>query len=261
MFELKYIICGIFVGFMTGLTGIGGGSLMAPILISFMGVAPTTAIGTDLFFAFFTKLPSVALLSHKKFVKWKIVFWLMLGSIPATLVVIALETWLHVARSNNRVITFGMGIIIIVSAVFYLAISTLKTLHKDNNPVIIKSRAKKGMTVVLGGVIGTMVTLTSIGAGTLGTSVLMLYYPRLPVINLIATELAHIMPVIFLAALAYAFWGVVDTKLLLNLIIGSIPASYIGSTLASKMPQKLLTVLVVALLIILASRMLYSVCC
>jgi uncharacterized membrane protein YfcA len=244
MLEYKFILSGAFVGFMTGLTGIGGGSLMTPILVLILGFSPNTAVATDLLFAAFTKTMSVYSFAKQKRINWKIVFLLACGSIPsACLTLLFLRLGHFDTHAKNIFMQKAIGIAIICSVVFYLCADVMKKYTSchfffDKLKLNIK---KTGLVVVLGAFIGCIVIVL---------------YRELPPVSIIATELAHAFPLALIAGLIYGLTGHINLHLLTCLLIGSLPAAYIGSALAGKMPQKLIVTLLLILLVSMSIKML-----
>lgn len=241
-FQYPYALAGLLVGFVVGLTGVGGGSLMTPILIHF-GVSPASAVGTDLLYAAITKAGGVHVHHKKRNIDWHITLLLTMGSVPAAL----LTLWfLHSSgldtEAVNNVIKTSLGWAILFTALAILFKQRIMDYSHRNDVWITRmSRKQQNIaTVITGLVLGAVVTLTSIGAGALGTVVLFLLYPLLPTVKLVGTEIAHAVPLTLVAGLGHASFGNVDWSLLLNLLAGSLPGIYIGSHLAHKAADKYL---------------------
>ncbi|MET0357304.1 MAG: sulfite exporter TauE/SafE family protein [Cellvibrio sp.] len=241
-FQYPYALAGLFVGFVVGLTGVGGGSLMTPILLQF-GVPPASAVGTDLLYAAITKAGGIHVHHKKRNIDWRITFVLALGSVPAAL---ATLWWLHSSSMDtatlNKVIRTSLG-----WAMFFTALAILfkqKIMDYSHRKDIWLTRMNRKQqeiaTFITGLLLGAIVTLTSIGAGALGTVVLFLLYPLLPTVKLVGTEIAHAVPLTLVAGLGHASFGNVDWGLLVNLLIGSLPGIYIGSHLAHRAADKYL---------------------
>jgi len=245
MNDIGFVIAGFVVGTVVGLTGVGGGSLMTPILIFFFGVKPYMAVGTDLLFAAFTKLGGTVTLARKKLVPWKVVASLCAGSIPASLFTL----WvLHdVGQATDSVqkimtTTLGVALMLTAAATLYKAIrgkQLPRQLSAEDEAVALQPR-HPALPVLLGAVIGTLVTLTSVGAGAIGVSALLLLYPRLPLPRIVAADIAYAVPLTLVAGLGHASLGAVDWPLLLNLLAGSLPGIWLGSRLVTKTPDRLI---------------------
>lgn len=238
-FQLGFIVSGLAVGFVVGLTGVGGGSLMTPILLWF-GIPPTTAVGTDLLYAAFTKMGGVFVHHRKKNINWSITAWLSLGSVPAAL----LTLWiLHSIKTDitaiNVIIKYSLGWALLLTSVAVLFKKKLLVLSQKHagDKFHSESKTQNLLTVAIGVLLGTTVTLTSIGAGALGTVTLFFLYPLLPTPRLVGTEIAHAVPLTLVAGLGHATMGNLDFVLLSQLLIGSLPGIYIGSMMSGKVPD------------------------
>jgi uncharacterized membrane protein YfcA len=245
MLDIGFVFAGFVVGLIVGLTGVGGGSLMTPILIFFFGIKPYLAVGTDLLFAAVTKAGGTLSLARQRLVPWRVVLTLSAGSLPAA----ALTLWgLHSVGPSSpqveRLMTFTLGIALLLTAVAML----IKAIRGPRAPVQRELEAAQdptqgrnpGLTVLLGAVIGLLVTLTSVGAGAIGVSVLLLLYPRLPLPRIIASDIAYAVPLTLLAGLGHASLGSVDFPLLLTLLCGSLPGIWLGSRLITRTPERII---------------------
>lgn len=234
--EFGYIFAGFLVGLLVGLTGVGGGSLMTPILVLFFHIKPAFAVGTDLLYASVTK--SVGIFAHGKLgnIDWKIVRLLAYGSLPASILTTLYLRELNIA-SDAAVdsIKFWLGIALIVTSFSVLFRNQLAAFSKKEH--LINAEWTPYLTVILGLILGFLVTLTSVGAGALGVTALLIIYPRRPITTIVGTDVAHAVPLTLLAGLGHASIGTVDYKLLGVLLIGSIPGIWIGSHLSSKIAE------------------------
>ena len=241
-FEIGLVIAGLTVGFIVGLTGVGGGSLMTPILLWF-NIPPSTAVGTDLLYAAFTKTGGIYAHNKKSNINWVITGWLSLGSIPAAL----LTLWiLHSIKTDvtalNAIIKHSLGWALLftsIAIVFKKRLLVFSQKHAGDK-FHSESKTQNLLTVAIGVMLGAMVTLTSIGAGALGTVTLFFLYPLLPTPRLVGTEIAHAVPLTLVAGIGHASMGNLDYGLLGQLLIGSLPGIYIGSMLSGKVPDLLL---------------------
>ena len=241
-FELGYAIAGLIVGFTIGMTGIGGGSLMTPILLYF-NVPASTAVGTDLLYAAFTKTVGVAAHQRQTNIEWRIVLMLSLGSVPASL--LALLCMHYIGFSSSHVdmlirITLGAMLIFTATVIVFKQPLLAYSQKKDIALVRLPPRQRDIATVITGVVLGAAVTVTSIGAGALGTMALFMMYPLLATSRMIGTEIAHAVPLTLIAGIGHAGFGNVDYGLLANLLIGSVPGIYVGSRLTGAIPDKAL---------------------
>jgi uncharacterized membrane protein YfcA len=258
-----YIVSGLLVGFLVGLTGVGGGSLMTPLLVYLFGFAPKAAVGTDLLFAAITKTGGV-FVHHGKHgsVEWKIVRQLCLGSIPAALgVLYLLENVFTKDESVTAVITTSLGVSLIFTSLALFLRKRLTTRRKQDAIAIQRlthaerfGRWQGLITVLLGFFLGALVTLSSVGAGALGTMALLFLYPRLATVRIVGTDLAHAIPLTAVAGLGHMHMGNVDLELLGSLLIGSLPGIYLGSHLSASIPEKILRPLLATLLMIIGVK-------
>ncbi len=238
-FQYGLIIAGLTVGFIVGLTGIGGGSLMTPILLWF-GIPPTKAVAVDLLYAAVTKTGGVFVHNKKKNIDWTITGWLVLGSIPASL----LTLWiLHSMKTDttamNATIKYSLGWALLftsIAIIFKTKILAFSQKHAGDK-FHKESKTQNTLTILIGVMLGAVVTLTSIGAGALGTVTLFFLYPLLPTPKLVGTEIAHAIPLTLVAGLGHASMGNMDFSLLGQLLIGSLPGIYFGSMLSGKVPD------------------------
>ncbi|WP_296680319.1 sulfite exporter TauE/SafE family protein [Novosphingobium sp.] len=254
--DLPHALAGLLVGFLVGLTGVGGGSLMTPLLVLVFGVSPATAVGTDLLYAAITKTIGSAVHGVKETVDWKIVRRLATGSLPAAgATLIALNTFLKVGQNTNAVILDVLGAMLILTAIGILFQRRLLAYGATHHPPVLAEYALVP-TIVLGAALGVLVTLSSIGAGAIGMTVLLMLYRRLPVLRLIGSDIAHAVPLALVAGMGHWFIGGVDATLLLNLLLGSIPGVIAGSLLASRAPDTFLRPALAAVLVLSGYKLL-----
>ena len=238
--DLLHAAAGLLVGLLVGLTGVGGGSLMTPLLVLVFGVSPQTAVGTDLLYAAITKITGSAVHGWRDTVDWKIVRRLAYGSIPAALLtLVALSYVGKVGASSEHVILLSLAGLLAITSLTVLFRSRLITFSQELDPLDPPFKVLAG-TTVLGAVIGVAVTVSSVGAGAIGMTVLLMLYPRLPVVRIVGSDIAHAVPLALIAGTGHWLIGDVDTVLLVNLLIGSIPGVIIGSLLSTRAPDRLL---------------------
>ncbi len=238
---ITYILAGAGVGFAVGLTGVGGGSLMTPLLIMFNFPAHI-AIGTDLIYAAGTKTSGIIAHAKQATVNWEIVLRLSMGSIPASLITIyLLKNIFGNPESYQHILLSTLGFMLIATAVVILIKPMLSKSYKLSNKDFNWLKNHQGkLTILVGFILGICVTLTSVGAGAFGAAVLMLLYPRLNSVTIIGTDIAHAVPLTLIAGLGHMQLGNVDFVLLSSLLIGSIPAIHFGSKLSKKLPNHVL---------------------
>ena len=255
--QLVYIIAGLAVGFIVGLTGVGGGSLMTPILLQF-GITPTSAVGTDLLYAAITKAGGIHVHHKKKNIDWRITGWLALGSVPAAGLILI---WLHYMKSDmdslNAIIKTTLGYALVLTAVAILFKRKIFDYSKKNDLWVTRMNHRQQFvaTVVTGVILGVIVTITSIGAGALGTVALFMLYPLLPTVRLVGTEIAHAVPLTLVAGMGHAGLGNVDWGLLANLLMGSLPGIYFGSHLANRVADHWLHPALAIMLMVVGSKL------
>jgi uncharacterized membrane protein YfcA len=250
-----YSLSGLFVGMLVGMTGVGGGSLMTPLLILFFGIHPGTAVGTDLLYASVTKGVGTTVHSIARSVDWRIVYRLALGSIPATAVTIyGLALLGPASAATSALITLVLGV-----ALFFTAFALL-----FRNPIVrlyasrvgeVSDKSTTTATIITGIVLGTLVSISSVGAGALGVTALLLLYPKLPMVRIVGSDIAHAVPLTLVAGIGHWFLGSLDWFLLLSLLAGSIPGIVIGSYIATRVSENLLRVLLAVVLAVVATRL------
>lgn len=240
MSEFYYSLAGALVGFLVGMTGVGGGSLMAPILVLGFGFAPAMAVGTDLWFATVTK--SVGGLVHRRFGSpdWTVIGRLALGSVPAAVLTLAYLGFVQSGKLDAALLMKLLGAMLVLTAIL------VPVKHIIHSPVT-RLRAMLGVrlgtvqwaaTVAAGALVGCLVTLTSIGAGALVAVVLMLLYPlRLNTRSLVGSDIVHAIPLALIAAMGHSWLGNVDWGLLGMLLIGSVPGVVAGSFAAGRVSE------------------------
>lgn len=253
--DWAYSISGFLVGVLVGLTGVGGGSLMTPLLVLLFGVAPATAVGTDLLYAAITKSGGVVVHGLNKTIDWRIVRRLALGSVPATAATIALLAHLGVdGHSKHSLISTTLGVALVLTAV---SLIFRKALLERLAPAMeqLTEGQRAALTTLLGLFLGVFVSISSVGAGAIGVTVLLLLYPRAPLVRIVGADIAHAVPLTLIAGLGHWYLGSVNWPILLSLIVGSLPGIAIASQLASRAPDKLLRPLIATTLAIVGLRL------
>jgi uncharacterized membrane protein YfcA len=240
-FNPLYSLSGFVVGGLVGFTGVGGGSLMTPILVLLFGIAPTTAVGTDLLYAAITKSNGTLVHSLNGTVDWRVTRRLACGSVPATVLTLVTLSWLgkSAGHAANGLITSALGFALILTAVAILFrrwILDYIARHLDN----MSERRTRALTVTLGAFLGVLVSISSVGAGAVGMTILLALYPRLPTVRLVGSDIAHAVPLTFVAGFGHWLMGGVDWLLLFSLLIGSLPGIAIGSHFAARVPDHFL---------------------
>jgi len=257
--ELGCVVAGLVVGFIVGMTGVGGGSLMTPILLWF-GINPATAVGTDLLYAAITKSTGVWVHKKNDNIDWGVTGWLTLGSVPAVAATLWFLGTLHAApEAMNSVIKHALGVVLLLTALaVFFKQRLLDFAHRRAGGHYQPQGVKlNSLTVLTGIVLGTMVALTSIGAGALGTVALFILYPLLPTRRLVGTEIAHAVPLTLVAGLGHASMGNMDWGVLGWLLVGSLPGIYIGSQLTGRVPDSVLRPCLALMLLVAGSKLVF----
>jgi uncharacterized membrane protein YfcA len=240
--DLIAIVSGFGIGAIVGMTGVGGGSLMTPLLLSVFKLNPAVAIGTDLWFACITKTAGSASHHLSGHVEWRITALLLAGSIPASLATVALMHYTGITKGWASALTFSLGIALLLTAVTVAYKQVWHAVGLRLERWLPENR-KAPLTVFCGLILGVLVSLSSIGAGAIGATLIMLMYPRLPSHRIVGTDIAHAVPLTLVAGIGHATLGHVDWVLLGSLLIGSIPGIWIGAQLTRKMPEKIVRTL------------------
>jgi uncharacterized protein len=242
------ILAGFAVGAIVGMTGVGGGSLMTPLLIGVFKLNPALAIGTDLWFAAITKTGGAVAHARHGQVDWAITRRLLVGSLPAAVATIGLMHFTGVTKGWASALTLSLGIALLLTAVvvFYRQAWTAVGLKLER---WLPEHRKPALTVASGAILGVLVTLSSIGAGALGATLILLLYPRLAAHRLVGTDIAHAVPLTLVAGIGHATLGHVDWALLGALLIGSLPGIWLGAQLTRRMPERLVRGLLCASLV------------
>ncbi len=231
-----YPVVGLVVGVVVGLTGVGGGSLMTPALVFIFRVPLSLAIGTDLIFASVTKMAGVAAHGARGNVNWRIVMRLGAGSLPASIATIYVMSQLRAhGKPLDGIILPLLGISLVATAGAVLL--RKRILAAGGKMFELSEQTSNRFATAVGVVLGIMVTLTSVGAGAIGVAALMLLYPKLRGAEVVGSDLAHAIPLVTVAGLGHLQLGNIDYRLLVGLLVGSIPGIYIGSTVSSRLPE------------------------
>jgi uncharacterized protein len=261
-FDPRLSVAGALTGTLVGLTGVGGGSMMTPILLLFFGTAPLAAVGTDLWFAAFTKMVATGVHNKRGLIDWQVARRLWAGSLPASALTMLWLSSAHLDKHSTDWIKFAIAVAILVTASAMVFQSQLHALgrklrigHAEGFKTV-----QPALTVLCGALLGFLVTLTSVGAGALGVVFLAYLYPlRLTPTRLVATDIVHAVPLTIFAGTGHLIAGNVDFNLLVNLLIGSIPGVLVGAVLSSRIPQVILRRALAAILLITAVKLLGGV--
>jgi len=257
--DLLHALSGFFVGLLVGLTGVGGGSLMAPVLILAFGVAPTTAVGTDLWFAAITKSVGGTIHHAKRSADLTVVTRLAIGSIPAAILTLVVLNAMHWSQVKQGWLPFALGLVLFATAAATIARPALHRWllsHGGADGFPGPNQLQLPMTILAGAILGVLVTLTSVGAGALGATMLVFLYPlRLAARQIVGTDIVHAVPLTIVAGIGHLVIGSVDGPLLANLLIGSIPGIIIGSLLVHRVKDRHVQIALAVVLVFAGTRL------
>ena len=258
--DWMYTLSGFLVGLIVGVTGVGGGSLMTPLLVLLFGVAPATAVGTDLLYASLTKTMGGWVHGRRGTVDWKIVGLLGMGSLPASVLTILTLKYLALDEKSLRGLVTGvLSVALLLTGTALLIKDQVKKIARRKGSLIFElhHRYLPAATIATGVLVGTLVTISSVCAGALGMVVLLFLYPRHPTVKLVGADIVHAVPLTALAGMGHLALGTVDMVLLGSLLLGSLPGIYIGSHLSSKMPEKVLRMVLAAMLLTIGIKIMF----
>lgn len=267
LMDILYSISGFAVGVLVGITGVGGGSLMTPLLVFLFGFQPAVAVGTDLLYAALTKTGGV-FVHHGKHqsVDWRVVLLLSAGSLPlAVATLFAISYFMSVGTETTGAISFTLGVALLLTATALLLRAAL--LRGRNNALAhdtpMQQVARFGRwevpaTLLTGAVLGVLVTLSSVGAGALGTVALLFLYPRSSTLKIVGTDLAHAIPLTAVAGFGHWMLGNVNFVLLGSLLLGSLPGIWLGSHASARIPEHWLRPFLALILILIGLKFVLS---
>ena len=263
--DFAYIASGFAVGLLVGITGVGGGSLMTPLLVFLFSFKPAVAVGTDLLFAAITKTGGVWVHhgTHGS-VDWRVVSFLSMGSLPfAVATIFFIKHMISVGQEITGLITYSLGIALILTACALLVRSYLtRNTEREVESVAVSTGRFNGMqipaTIFTGAVLGVLVTLSSVGAGALGTIAILFLYPKMTTVKVVGTDLAHAIPLTAIAGFGHWTLGHVDFTLLGSLLIGSLPGIWVGSHLSAKIPEKILRPILASILLLIGVKFVFA---
>jgi uncharacterized protein len=252
-----YSLAGLLVGVLVGLTGVGGGSLMTPLLVLLFGFHPATAVGTDLLFASMTKTVGSLVHGWRSTVDWKIVRRLGSGSVPAAFVTLAvLQAEGTPTAATAQVMTVTLGVMLLLTSVAVLYQGRLVAFATGRYGATF-SGDRAWPTVLLGIILGFLVSITSVGAGAIGVTALLILYPRMSVAKIVGSDIAHAVPLTLVAGMGHWYIGNVDLSLLASLLVGSIPGVIIGSFIGSGASDRFLRPLLAGVLLLVGAKLVF----
>jgi uncharacterized membrane protein YfcA len=254
-FQPIYAIAGFAVGMLVGMTGVGGGSLMTPVLILLFGIHPATAVGTDLLYAAVTKTAGSVVHGFNRTVDWAVVARLAAGSVPMTVLTIVALSYVDINGTAARELIAG----VLTVALF---VTALTLIFRDK--IIGRYAARIGslapkriaaITVGVGAVLGVLVSISSVGAGAIGVTALILLYPKLPTARIVGSDIAHAVPLTLVAGIGHWFLGSINLDVLASLLLGSVPGIVLGSYAAARIPEFALRIVLAAALVVVATKL------
>jgi uncharacterized protein len=258
MIDPLFSLSGFLVGMLVGMTGVGGGSLMTPLLILVFGVHPATAVGTDLIYAAATKTGGSLVHGLTRSIEWRLVRRLAMGSLPATALTIFILSGFNLDSPTARsVITLILGIALFATATILVFGDWLVQAYRDRIDSLSPERTVTG-TIAVGAALGILVSISSVGAGAMGVIALLLLYPKLTMAKIVGSDIAHAVPLTLAAGLGHWAIGSVDWRIIGSLLAGSLPGIVIGSMLAVRIPERALKLVLATTLFIVASRIAYE---
>lgn len=253
---LTYIISGFAVGTLVGLTGVGGGSLMTPLLTLIFGVSPTVAVGTDLAFASITKAAGTFTHRLRGSVEWHVVRLLCYGAVPAAIIAtLGLKYFGGLSKEIGQIIRYSIACSVLLTVVALLFKSKMLAWLNAHPEKQLQGKKLAAATIFAGLVLGVLVTISSIGAGAIGATLLVMLYPRMPSAHIAGTDIAYAVPLTAIAAIGHWWLGSINWELLGSLLIGSLPGITLGSMAAKAVPEKFLRGLLATTLTLVAAKL------
>ena len=249
-----YVLSGALVGALVGFTGVGGGSLMTPLLILLFGVHPSTAVGTDLLYASATKTAGSTVHGRQRTIDWKVLGLLACGSIPAAALTVVLLYHFGVdSKPVQHVMTRVLGVALLFTAASLVGRKQLARFYADKIGQL-GTGTTAALTVFTGLAVGTLVTLSSVGAGAIGVTALVLLYPKMSAQKIVGTDIAHAVPLTLLAGIGHSILGTIDMTILVSLLCGSVPAIVLASLAAVKVPESAVRIALAVVLCLVCAR-------
>jgi len=250
-----YSLAGLAVGLLVGLTGVGGGSLMTPILILLFGIHPATAVGTDLLYAAATKTAGSVVHGFNRTIDWHVVRLLATGSVPLTVVTIAVLGHLDITSTAARdLITAVLTVALFITALTLVFRERIVARYAARINALPRQRVAI-LTIGVGAVLGVLVSITSVGAGAIAVTALILLYPHLPTARIVGSDIAHAVPLTLAAGIGHWFLGSINFDIMISLLLGSIPGIVIGSYAAVRIPETALRLVLAGTLIVVATKL------
>ena len=254
MIDPLYVASGFGVGLLVGMTGVGGGSLMTPLLILLFGVHPSTAVGTDLLYAAATKTGGSLVHGWSRSIHWPAVFRLACGSVPASILTLIVLWQLDLKGTSERsLVNSVLCFALLLTAISLIFRKSILERYRGRLPQV-EAGTNGVATVLTGAVLGVLVSISSVGAGAVGVTALLLLYPRLPMASIVGTDIAHAVPLTLVAGIGHWALGEIDWHLMGVLLMGSLPGIMVGSYSAVRVPEKVLRLALAVILIVVSGR-------
>ena len=258
MIDPLYSLSGFAVGLLVGMTGVGGGALMTPILIMLFGVHPATAVGTDLLYAAATKTGGSLVHGFARSIDWRVVGRLATGSIPATILTLAALSHFNLSGDAARnLITLVLSVALFATAFVLVFGGSIVAIYRARVAELDPQRTAVS-TILVGAVLGCLVSISSVGAGALGVIALILLYPQMPMARIVGSDIAHAVPLTLIAGLGHWMMGSVNWAIIGSLLAGSLPGIFVGSYFAIRIPERALRLVLATTLFMVATRIAYD---
>jgi uncharacterized membrane protein YfcA len=258
MIDPLYSLSGFAVGLLVGMTGVGGGSLMTPLLILLFGIHPATAVGTDLLYVAATKTVGTLVHGLARSIEWPVVRRLAAGSVPATAATLAVLSLIDLDSQTARsLITIVLCGALLMTATVLIFRGAIVRVYRSRFPAL-DIRTTAIVTVVVGAILGVLVAISSVGAGAVGVIALIILYPQLPMARIIGSDIAHAVPLTLIAGVGHWMIGTVDWHIIGSLLAGSLPGIVLGSYVAVRVPESALRLLLAATLIVVAAKLVFD---
>lgn len=254
MIDPLYSLSGFVVGLLVGMTGVGGGALMTPLLILLFGVHPATAVGTDLLYAAATKTAGSTVHGLARSIDWRVVLRLASGSVPATVATLATLSLLNLNGDAARsLITLVLSVALFSTALVLVCGGPIVAAYRARVRELDAGRTA-AVTVLVGALLGVLVSISSVGAGAIGVVALVMLYPQMPIAKIVGSDIAHAVPLTLIAGIGHWMMGSVDWQIIASLLMGSLPGIVLGSYFANRVPERALQVVLAITLFVVASR-------
>ena len=255
--DFAYPLTGFAVGAIVGLTGVGGGSLMTPLLVLLFGIHPSVAVGTDLLYASITKAGGTLAHGLKGTVDWQVTKRLATGSLPAAAITLLLVGTFAPGGIDGAtsLIKVALGVALLLTAIAVIFRKKIQAYATARFAGRVSPTRTARLTVLTGAVLGVLVSISSVGAGALGVTALFFLYPTMPVLRIVGSDIAHAVPLTLVAGIGHWMLGSVDWFLLGSLLIGSLPGIWLGSHISTMVPDRVLRPILATMLVLVGAKL------